>query len=253
MRTLIRSTVVLLCAAMLGVTSACSQSSSFSANDAASLPPGHYPWHTRIVATTFWVGEIFDPNAADGSQVYSTYDDRWMANYGGCDGVQDGNTCETEKRVAANGYFPTRMAPRQNPFYLDLPFDDVNDPGAAARRDQVIPWASDPAYAAAAADPDASLMKNRWVEIRKGAQVCFGQIEDAGPGQYDDARYVFGDSDARPRNKRYNGAGMDVSPALNGCLGFSELNGEDDQVSWRFVEEADVPAGPWLDVVTRDR
>jgi len=35
---------------------------------------GKYPWHTDIVATTFWVGEVFDPNAADGSQVISTYD-----------------------------------------------------------------------------------------------------------------------------------------------------------------------------------
>ena len=35
---------------------------------------GQYPWHTDIVATTFWVGEVFDPNASDGSQVISTYD-----------------------------------------------------------------------------------------------------------------------------------------------------------------------------------
>ena len=49
-------------------------------------PQGKYPWHTNIVATTFWVGEVFDPNAADGSQVFSTYDSQWMASYGGCDG-----------------------------------------------------------------------------------------------------------------------------------------------------------------------
>ena len=36
-----------------------------------------YPLHTGIVATTFWVGEIFDPDATDGSQVYSTYDSQW--------------------------------------------------------------------------------------------------------------------------------------------------------------------------------
>lgn len=220
--------------------------------DAPGLPGGTYPWHTRIVATTFWVGEVFDPDADDGSQVYSTYDDNWMANYGGCDGVVEGARCDTEMRTAANGYFPTRMTPLQNPFYLDLPFDDVNDPDAAARRSRVIPWADDPEYAAAADDPDVSLMKNRWVELRNGDRVCFGQIQDAGPGQYDDARYVFGSSDERPRNTRFNGAGMDVSPALNGCLGFSELNGDSDQVSWRFVDEAEVPGGPWLTIVTRD-
>ena len=31
-------------------------------------PPPQYPWHNNIVATTFWVGEIMDPSAPDGSQ-----------------------------------------------------------------------------------------------------------------------------------------------------------------------------------------
>jgi hypothetical protein len=44
---------------------------------------------------------------------------------------------------------------------------------------------------------------------------------------------------------------MDVSPALNGCLHFKELDGDSDQVSWRFLEAADVPAGPWLTTVTQ--
>ena len=211
-----------------------------------------YPLHTSIVATTFWVGEIFDPNAADGSQVVSTYDDRWLEHYGGCDGQVVAGECRTERRTAANDYFPTRMTPRQNPFYLDLPFDDVNDPGAAAQRASVVPWAHDPGWAQKLPDPDQSIMKNRWVAIRKGDRVCYGQIEDAGPGQYDDVRYVFGRHDERPANRRYNGAGMDVSPALNGCLGFSELNGQDDRVDWWFVDDAGVPAGPWRLLVTRN-
>jgi hypothetical protein len=44
---------------------------------------------------------------------------------------------------------------------------------------------------------------------------------------------------------------MDVSPAMNGCLHFSDINGENDTVNWRFVEEKDVPPGPWLTIVTR--
>ena len=44
---------------------------------------------------------------------------------------------------------------------------------------------------------------------------------------------------------------MDVSPALNGCFRFTDINGEIDRVNWRFVEEKDVPAGPWLTIVTR--
>src|SRR5262245_26802443 len=54
---------------------------------APAKPRGrHYPWHTGIVATTFWVGEVFDPHSPNGSQVISTYDAHWMRHYGGCDG-----------------------------------------------------------------------------------------------------------------------------------------------------------------------
>jgi hypothetical protein len=202
------------------------------------------------VSTTFWVGEIFDPNAADGSQVISTYDANWYANYGGCDGVVAGGSCSTQSRTAANGFFPLNMTPKQNPFYLDLPFDDINDPGASARRGQVIPWATAAAYAPYIHDPNVSLMKNRWVELQKSGNTCFGQIEDAGPGDYNDATYVFGANDARPANARYGGAGLDVSPALNGCLGFAELDGDSDRVSWRFVDANQVPAGPWSRLIT---
>lgn len=206
-----------------------------------------YPWHTDIVATTFWVGEVFDPGASDGSQVLSAYDPDWITSYGGCDGiVTAGGVCTTERRVAADGYFPTSMTPLENPFYLDLPFDDVNDPVARAMRSDVIPWADDDG----STDPTASLMKDRWVEMRRGGRTCFGQIEDAGPGVYDDAAYVFGSDDARPANTEFNGAGMDVSPALNGCLGFADLNGMDDRVDWRFVDDDDVTLGPWTRVVT---
>ncbi|AMB58280.1 acid shock protein [Microterricola viridarii] len=211
-----------------------------------------YPLHTGIVATTFWVGEIFDANAEDGSQMLSTYDANWFANYGGCDGVTTKGTCSTEKRVAGNGFFPTSMTPKQNPFYLDLPYDDVNDKTGFANRGSVIPWANQAAYAGKAGDASVSLMKNRWVKLMKDGQTCYGQIADAGPGEYHDSAYVFGSNDARPANARYGGAGMDVSPALNGCLGFAELDGDADVVDWQFVEAADVPAGPWLTVSSSD-
>ncbi|MEZ2389768.1 hypothetical protein AB6813_09505 [bacterium RCC_150] len=210
---------------------------------------GEYPWHTGIVATTFWVGEIFDPKAADGSQVMSTYDSEWMKNYGGCDGVDKGG-CQTEPRTQAKGFAPSSMTPKENPFYLDLPYDDVNDPTAFAERATVIPWANDPGYAGNATNRSFSYMKNQWVRIRKDGHECYGQIEDAGPGQYHDKDYVFGSNDARPANTNFNGAGMDVSPALNGCLGFSDLNGESDKVDWQFVRRDQVPSGPWLNIVT---
>jgi hypothetical protein len=86
--------------------------------------------------------------------------------------------------------------------------------------------------------------------ISKDGKTCYGQIQDAGPGQYNDADYVFGTNDRRPKNTKFNSAGMDVSPALNGCLGFTDLNGDNDHVDWRFVEPADVPGGPWRTLVT---
>ena len=80
--------------------------------------------------------------------------------------------------------------------------------------------------------------------LRQAAVPYDGQIEDAGPGKYDDATYVFGKGDHRPANTEFNGAGMDVSPALNGCLGFSSLNGAQDKVDWQFVDEEDVQTVP---------
>ncbi|SFR28117.1 hypothetical protein SAMN04488564_112228 [Lentzea waywayandensis] len=209
-----------------------------------------YPWHNGVVATTFWVGEVFDPDASDGSQVLSTYDARWQENYGGCDGVLSGGTCETEPRTAANDYFPTAMTPKHNPFYLDLPFDDLNDPLAFARRAKVVPWADQPGFRGRETDRGFSYLKNRWVQLRKDGRTCYGQIQDAGPAQYDDAEYVFGTDDRRPVNREFNGAGMDVSPALNGCLGFTDLDGESDEVDWRFTDDGNVPDGPWKRIVT---
>ncbi len=233
---------------LAGALAGCADS---SATTSAPTPtPAGYPLHTGIVATTFWVGEIFDPNASDGSQVISTYDSEWFAHFGGCDGVIVGADCATEARTAENGYFPTSMTPQENPFYLDLPFDDLNDPAAFARRASVIPWAQEPGYAGRATDESFSYMKNRWVKITKDGRTCYGQIQDAGPGQYDDAEYVFGADDRRPVNAKFNGAGMDVSPALNGCLGFADINGQDDLVDWQFVDDKDVPEGPWRTIVT---
>jgi hypothetical protein len=256
------------------------------ASDASALPLGRvYPLHTNIVSTTFWVGEIFNASLSDGSQICSTYDSDWAlrhtgvdlgavpsgaagcpgAHWGGCDGLATGSTygtfhCATEARSAANRYFPTTgPRPLQNPFYLDLPFDDVNDSTAYAERCSVIPWASDPGYAGRCTSSNFSYMKNRWVRITgPNGNTCYGQIEDAGPSSgslYHDANYVFGASDARPVNRMFSGdrtqgAGMDVSPALNGCLGFADLDGDNDHVTWQFVDDVDVPDGPWRDVVT---
>ena len=242
----------------------------------SAAAPRTYPVHTGIVSTTFWVGEIFNASAADGSQVCSTYDSQWAKRWsgkdngttagagtdcagapmGGCDGKPSGAgnsfQCATEPRTAQNGYFPTdpSVTPKENPFYLDLPFDDVNNSAAYASRGSTVPWAGDAGYVGNAANQGFSYMKNRWVKLSRNGSVCYGQVQDAGPGQYDDQAYVFGANDARPSSKDFGGAGMDVSPALTGCLGFSDVDGITGGVNWSFVENTDVPAGPWTRVVT---
>lgn len=231
-----------------------------------------YPWHTNIVATTFWVGELFNASLADGSQVCSTYDSKWALHWsgistgkvpqsadgcagspsGGCDGISGSKgSCKTEARKAPD-YWPSKATPRENPFYLDLPYDDINDSKAFKARCTDIPWAGDPGYAGKCKDGNVSYMKNRWVHIvGASGRDCYGQIEDAGPSHgslYHDTAYVFGAKDARPAQKQFNRAGMDVSPALNGCLGFRELDGDTDKVRWQFVDAP--PPGPWRKVVT---
>lgn len=173
-----------------------------------------------------------------------------MKHFGGCDGVVVNGECKTERRTASNGYFPTQMTPKENPFYLDLPFDDLNDSIAFKIREDVVPWAADPEYRGSKDNQRVSLMKNRWVQLTANGQTCYGQIQDAGPGVYDDVDYVFGSDNQRPASRDFNNAGMDVSPALNGCLRFRELDGQDDVVDWQFVDFADVPAGPWRTIVT---
>ena len=152
-----------------------------------ATPGNRYPLHTGIVATTFWVGEVFNASIADGSQVCSTYDSEWAFHWsggvnlgkdpstdcsgapiGGCDGQPSGSgassKCVTEARSAGNGYFPknANVRPAENPFYLDLPFDDVNDSTAFKERCQVIPWA---VGSSQCSNQHYSFMKNHWVAI----------------------------------------------------------------------------------------
>lgn len=267
--------------------------------------PRTYPLHTNIVATTFWAGETFR-DAPDGDQTCSAYDSKWAEHwgavgdtigtrrstsdcgnvpYGGCDSsakkvVGTTLTCEAEvnPRVASNNYLPSWASstkkPRENHFYLDLPFNDAPGSGEGyADRCTVIPWRNDPGYAGRCTTSNFSYMKNRWVKLIKGANVCYGQISDAGPAddndsnpnglRYRDAPYVFGVdtngtiyNNVRPNNKSFGptsaeGAGVDVSPALNSCLGFADRDGNSDKVSWQWVEATDVPKdGPWAITVT---
>ena len=64
-----------------------------------------YPLHTGIVSTTFRVGEIFDPNASDGSQMIPRTTMIGSPIPGAVTDRSKG--CQTERRTATNGYYPT--------------------------------------------------------------------------------------------------------------------------------------------------
>ena len=215
--------------------------------DSRAAASGTYPTHTNITATVFWIGEPVGKGSTENNAV-SAYDDRWLEHYGGVD---------DHKYVRRFPYFP-RFVPRENPFYLDVPYDDFLDDGTPrAGRMRDVPWAgaeSDQLAAATKRNSPFSLMKNRWVRIshasRGTVRTCYGQVEDAGPYLYDDVDYVFGSGDRRPRSRRAHNAGIDVSPALRDCLGFTGLNNDSNRVSWQFVAQNELPPGPWLRVVT---
>ena len=187
--------------------------------------PAAYPVHT-VTATVFWVGEPADSDSAYISNAASAWDDHWRDRFGGVD--------EPDRRA---GWRPAEFAPRENPFYVALPYDDLNDDGHVKASAAGIPWAAERV-------PGQSVLKNRWVSVERDGRVAYAQWEDVGPFQSDDFGSVFGT--AAPVNRRNDRAGIDVSPAIRDQLG---LDGE-EAVSWRFVDRADVPAGPWLSVVT---
>jgi hypothetical protein len=195
-----------------------------------------YPLHTNITATVFWVGEPVGGGSSEDNAL-SAWDDDWQKHYGCFD--------DHAKR---NGYYPQNCTPKENPFYFDLPYDDFDwDTGDGRRTNasQVIPWTSSKKWG-----ENESMLKNRWIKIMKGNNVCYAQWEDAGPYVYNDANYVFGTNDVRPKSKEANNAGMDVSPAVRDCLKFDGLNNDTNKVSWQFLEAAEIPAGPWKDIPT---
>ena len=205
-----------------------------------------YPVHTRVTATVFWIGEP-QGNGSSENNAISAWDDAWLAHYGGVDDPSG-------PRLAADGYLPAGFTPKENPFYVDLPYNDFDDSGdPRADRLRVVPWA--PRYAGRLAlfekrQRPFSVLKNRWVKLMRDGRVCYAQWEDAGPYLYDDAAYVFGANDHRPRSRPARNAGMDVSPAVRDCLAFRGLNNDENKLAWQFVEAENVPPGPWRQVVT---
>lgn len=200
-------------------------SESGALNDPPKNPKREYAWKFGIVTTTFWIGERPTQNNPVPNHK-SSWDGNWAENYGGTD------TPDRAKRTRS--YTPAGFTPRQNPFYVALPYNDMTKTGHKAEASGVIPWFNE-----VFENPHKSVCKGRWIVIRKGARVCYAQWEDAGPFRTDHWQYVFGNE--RPKPNLNKGAGLDVSPAVRDFLGMEDT----DVTDWKFVEFDEVPVGPW--------
>lgn len=179
-----------------------------------------------VMTTIFWAGEGAGPDNGGVSNVMSAWDSRWAERFGGIDSPYD--RC---------GFSPCSFAPKENPFYVALPYGEYGDDGRLKRTARDVPWYEE-------RKGDASILKNQWVKVAYRGTTCYGQWEDVGPNESDDFAYVFGT--ALPKNTFGMRAGLDVSPAIRDCLGMAD----NDYTTWSFVKEADVPEGPWKLVVT---
>lgn len=190
-----------------------------------------YPWKTHITATIFWCGE--QPTKRNPTpNCKSSWDTQWAENFGGYDDP------DPDKRIAnhATGDFrPKAFVPKLNPFYIALPYNDVQ--GWSAHKPEasrVIPW-----FSRMRPLPGKTVLKGRWVQIYYEKHSCYAQWEDCGPWVTNDWEYVFGNK--RPKTTQNGGAGIDLSPSIRDYLGVSS----GQKVHWRFVEESQVPYGPW--------
>jgi hypothetical protein len=185
-------------------------------------PDVKYPWHTQIVTTIFWIGESPSGNNPVPNRS-SAWDSNWARNYGGSDdpGVR-------------NGFIPAKFVPRQNPFYVALPYNDVSGGRTKSDASKIIPW-----FQQSFVQSGQTVLKGRWISIRHGNRICYAQWEDVGPFRSDHAEYVFGVD--RPRANLNRGAGLDVSPAVRDYLKL----GSTDVTDWRFVDFEEVQPGPW--------
>lgn len=192
------------------------------------IPPAtirqEFPWKKEIVTTVFWIGERPTENNPVPNRA-SSWDKNWTQNYGGYDNP------DPDKR---QNYIPVNFTPRQNPFYVALPYNDKAREGHRPEAPQVVPW-----FKEAYQGPAVSTCKGRWIAIRKGNRVAYAQWEDAGPFRTDHWQYVFGNE--RPKPNLNKGAGLDVSPAVRDFLGMADT----DVTDWKFVDFKDVPPGPW--------
>ncbi len=184
--------------------------------------------HSDILTTVFWIGERAKPKSGWSDNLDSAWDGRWKENFGGLDSP-----------IYRIGYFPSKFRPKQNPFYVALPFNDISNP-ECLEASPVLQHLKQKK-----ASKIKSVCKNRWIEMILDEKKCYAQWQDVGPVFTNDYEYVF--QGEEPRAHSIAMAGLDVSPAVRDYLSFKGKC----RLSWRFVDESQVPEGPWKTIVTR--
>jgi hypothetical protein len=184
-----------------------------------------FPWK-RAIATVFWVGEGETSDNDYINNRASAWDENWQQSFGGLD--------DPDKRC---GYRPCAFVPKQNPFYIALPYIERNEDDTVKNSAKTIPWYTDALFA------KGTLVKDHWVEVRSNGTSCYAQWEDVGPFETDDFAYVFGTGSVA-KNTFDAKAGIDLSPAMRDCLHVEDVS----TVEWRFVDTSKIPDGPWLKV-----
>lgn len=182
-----------------------------------------YIAHKDITATVYWIGEGATSDNADISNVPSAWSDYADKDFGGVD-LPEGRTFE----------------PLHNTYYVALPASEFKGDGPRDGAYEAAPWDH------TSLQQGESLFKGRWVMIERGDKRVYAQWQDVGPCAdeqpecWTDYDYVFGDK-KEPINQFNQKAGIDVSPDVALAL---EIDGS-DKVAWKFIDEVDVPDGPW--------
>ena len=190
-----------------------------------------YPWRTNITATVFWIGELPSQNNPT-PNLKSSWDQEWSINFGGYDCPEPGARIADHR---TGDFRPKNFTPKLNPFYIALPYNDVAGWGRhKPEACKVIPW-----FSRMNPDPGKTVLKGRWLQIYNGKRSCYAQWEDCGPWVTDDWEYVF--QGKTPKNHSNQDAAIDISPAIRDYLDLQS----GQKCHWRFVEDAQVPYGPW--------
>ena len=139
---------------------------------APAVSQDRYPWKREIVTTTFWIGEKPAKNNPVPNHA-SSWDADWAKHYGGTD------TPDKTDRV---DFRPADFVPGQNPFYVALPYNDIQADGHKPEAASIIPW-----FQADCKGPGKTVCKGRWLAIRFKDRVTYAQWEDCGPFRTDHA------------------------------------------------------------------